>query len=93
MKFYFNRNNNNIAFSALMAATAIAANAEYVCHNDAFFHTSSSSSSKDAPSKEAIASLAMAMVESFEEAYKNIDDIDMNYDKFESVSVLSSLFE
>ena len=67
---------------ALVAATPFVA-ADYACHNDAFFHLKDDDSQ---PSKAAIESLQSAMVDAFEEAYKNIDDIDMTSDTFETVS-------
>ena len=65
----------------LVAATPFAY-VNYACHNDAFFHL------KDVtqPSKADYESLQSAMVDAFEEAYKNIDDIDTTSDQFESVS-------
>ena len=70
---------------ALIAATPFAnVAAEYVCHNDAFFHTKDDVSVQ--LSKAVIGSLQSAMVDAFEEAYKNIDDIDMTSNKLQHVS-------
>ena len=70
---------------ALIAATPFAnVAAEYVCHSDAFFHVKDDVSAQ--LPKAAIESLQSAMVDAFEEAYKNIDDIDMTSNKLESVS-------
>jgi len=66
---------------ALVAATPFVS-ADYACHNDAFFHLKDGTQ----PSKVDHESLQSAMVDAFEEAYKNIDDIDMTSDQFESVS-------
>ena len=67
---------------ALVAATPFVS-ADYACHSDAFFHLKDDDSQ---PSKAALESLQSAQVDAFEEAYKNIDDIDMTSDQFESVS-------
>ena len=75
---------SNLAL-ALIAATPFAnVAADYVCHNDAFFHVKEDVSTQ--LSKTAIASLQSAMGDAFEEAYKNIDDIDMTSNKLEHVS-------
>ena len=70
---------------ALIAVTPFAnVAAEYVCHNDAFFHVNDDVSVQ--LSKAVIGSLQSAMVDAFEEAYKNIDDIDMTSNKLQHVS-------
>ena len=71
---------------ALVAATSFVS-ADYVCENQAFFKLDT----KKKPSKKSIDSLHTFMLDSFQEAYKNNDDINMLSDKFESVSLLFRL--
>nr|QQP23547.1 mating-type related plus 1 [Pseudo-nitzschia multistriata] len=67
---------------ALVAATSFVS-ADYVCENQAFFKLDT----KKKPSKKSIDSLHTFMLDSFQEAYKNNDDINMLSDKFESFSL------
>uniref|UniRef100_A0A7S4EJW8 Uncharacterized protein n=1 Tax=Pseudo-nitzschia australis TaxID=44445 RepID=A0A7S4EJW8_9STRA len=69
---------------ALIVATTplLAVSAEYTCHGDTYFQFQEGSITT--PTKEAIEFLDTAMVDSFQEAYKNNNDIDMVSEKFDS---------
>eukprot|EP00532_Pseudo-nitzschia_australis_P012302 CAMPEP_0168219598 /NCGR_PEP_ID=MMETSP0140_2-20121125/8680_1 /TAXON_ID=44445 /ORGANISM="Pseudo-nitzschia australis, Strain 10249 10 AB" /LENGTH=200 /DNA_ID=CAMNT_0008148059 /DNA_START=323 /DNA_END=926 /DNA_ORIENTATION=- len=75
-------------FAALVLALAAVTpfvSAEYTCHGDTSFQFSDDSISD--PLKQAIEYLGKAMVDSFQEAYKNNNDIDMTSEKFDSFDV------
>lgn len=70
---------------ALIAASTPFVSAEYTCHGETYFQFEDGSISK--PSPEAIAYLDTAMVDSFQEAYKSNNDIDMTAEKFDSLDL------
>ena len=69
----------------IVAATPfLAISAEYTCHGDTSFQFQEGTITT--PTQEAIEFLDAAMVDSFQKAYENNNDIDMVSEKFDSVS-------